>query len=644
MMARSFPVYAALLLAVSCTLRQDVGRLPGAAPPDADGGSREGPALLPGLPSTTTRAGWRWVSPFPTGDDLRGAFGAPSGDLWLLGGNGTVLRRTTDGAIREMLEPDTETRYYAGWATADDDVWIVGERRGATDVRRYDGRRWSDAYSLRDYPVHGAWGAGRDVAWVAAGAFGFLWNGSEWRLVPAALSGGALRAVWASGPNDAWAVGDGGTLIHWEDGEFRDTSPIDQVPVYAKDRNYVGIWGASPRDVWAAYEAPTRKQVGFVHFDGDRWSDTPALPVECTTRPDTLRPSARGARMIGTSESRIVAVLGQGCTFAYDGQAWSALTRIPPLTREVVVSSVAAAGGELYAVGDQGAFLRFDATTSSRWAPVYPALRDDLSQLALVGAVPWALARGRLVRFERGKWETVVGTEGATAFAVGSASEVWFSRAPGPSSDSEIVRRSPMGDEIVARGLPPVGAIASREEAVWIAGAQGFIARRDGGSFETVSTRNEVTLSSIVLIDRATAIATGTKALGEGRFARSVMRVSAGRVEEILADESGSAGAPAFARGSDLWVGGLPTLHWNGLRWQRVPVGDDSPVEGIASAGGASLWLGGGKLLRIWDGVSSQGVFGTGRAIAALASTPEVAWAVGESGATLVFLPRGSPR
>lgn len=627
-----------LALVLACDVRQDLGRLD--APP---GDAADAGAPAPSFPSTTPRAGWRWVTPFPTGDDLRGAFAAPSRAVWLLGANGTVLRRDVSGSIVEMLEPDAETRWYTGWATAEDDVWIVGERRGATDVRRWDGRRWTDAYSLRNYPVHAITGASRDVAWAAASVFGATWNGAVWLEVPADTTA-PLRALWASRSGDAWGVGDRGALLRWEGGAFRDTRPVAASPAYLPDRSYVAVWGASPADVWAAYEAPLRGEVGFVHFDGAAWSDTPAIAAACTTRPDTTQTWARGARMAGTS-TRILAAVGQGCTFTYDGERWSARTRTDPLALEVAVTSVVASGSELFAVGDRGALLRFDdAASPAPFSPVFPALREDLGQVLLAGDEPWALAPARIVRLVDGQWQTVAGSERATAFTFDARMDLWFARDAGDGT-SELVHRHRGADDVTAKGLGAhVTAMTEREGVLWLAGARGFVARGDGRAFTTLAPPGEETFTSIALVDRDTAVVGAATPISQDRFSRKVLRVTGSGSEVLVADESGSKRAAVHvAAGGEIWVGGLPLLRLAGTRAERVSVGDDSPVDSIAPAGGAALWLAGGGLIRRWDGAMATRVFGTGRKIFSLASGPSVAWAVGEQGATLAFLPQGPP-
>lgn len=54
----------------------------------------------------------------------------------------------------------------------------------------------------------------------------------------------ALTAVWGSGKNDVWAVGSGGTIVHW------DGTAWKQTPTGVKN-TFHAVWGSGPTDVWA---------------------------------------------------------------------------------------------------------------------------------------------------------------------------------------------------------------------------------------------------------------------------------------------------------------------------------------------------------------------------------------------------------
>ena len=54
----------------------------------------------------------------------------------------------------------------------------------------------------------------------------------------------SLRGVGGAGPNDVWAVGDNGTIVHW-DGQVWLTFPS------GTKQRLLAVWGSGAHDVWA---------------------------------------------------------------------------------------------------------------------------------------------------------------------------------------------------------------------------------------------------------------------------------------------------------------------------------------------------------------------------------------------------------
>lgn len=79
--------------------------------------------------------------------------------------------------------------------------------------------------------------------------------------------GANLRAVWASRSTDAWAAGDGETLLRW------DGSVWFLVQGATSLQNILGLWGSSANDIWAVGTTGAIR-----HFDGSSWSAV-ASPV-----------------------------------------------------------------------------------------------------------------------------------------------------------------------------------------------------------------------------------------------------------------------------------------------------------------------------------------------------------------------------
>jgi hypothetical protein len=99
--------------------------------------------------------------------------------------------------------------------------------------------------------LHAIWGTGANDVW-AVGDKGTIRhianaNAVRWDIVPSPTSE-LLRAVWGSGPNDVWAVGDNGAIIHWDGKEWKPSVAAFQVNKKKPDLH--GVWGSGPNDVW----------------------------------------------------------------------------------------------------------------------------------------------------------------------------------------------------------------------------------------------------------------------------------------------------------------------------------------------------------------------------------------------------------
>jgi hypothetical protein len=73
-----------------------------------------------------------------------------------------------------------------------------------------------------------------------------------------------LRAVWGNASNDVWAVGDRGTILHF-DGRAWTISPS------GTQESLTGAYGTGPRDVWVSGE-----KGAMLHWNGEAWSQIAA--------------------------------------------------------------------------------------------------------------------------------------------------------------------------------------------------------------------------------------------------------------------------------------------------------------------------------------------------------------------------------
>ena len=92
---------------------------------------------------------------------------------------------------------------------------------------------------------------------------------ADWCPVPTHVSTRfLLKGVWGSGPNDVWAVGSGGTIIHW-DGKDWTSTPTGSM------NTFHAVWGSGPTDVWAVSMTDTIvRTTGFANGSAE-WKQVP---------------------------------------------------------------------------------------------------------------------------------------------------------------------------------------------------------------------------------------------------------------------------------------------------------------------------------------------------------------------------------
>ena len=206
---------------------------------------------------------------------------APAADrAWALAASGALL--SWDGRDWRV-DPGAGTtgaHLLALTAPSPDDVWAVGDLGGRPFAEHYDGAVWRVA-SLPETDGPGGTGT---LAAVAASSPTDVWavgSGDEAGLIPLAYhfdgatwsattladdegsvfgtpaTPGALQAVAAVGPGDAWAT-DGRLVFRWDGDQW-------QRQRQAPDETYRALSAAGPADLWLVSDR------GPVHWDGSSW-------------------------------------------------------------------------------------------------------------------------------------------------------------------------------------------------------------------------------------------------------------------------------------------------------------------------------------------------------------------------------------
>lgn len=208
-----------------------------------------------GLLLRSDRSGSTWERlPTNTEATLFGAWIAPSGRLWAVGG---VIGSSTEGPVLLQLEGDVVTEvtglppgisddenFFKVWGSADDDVWVISDLGTAL---HFDGLDWGRQIlpeAPRLVTIHGS---GADDIAVVGGAStarlyeldGVLWNDSS----PA--GGQPLNGVFLTADGGGFAAGFGNFLLERSGGVW---TSVDGSPRVAAD--WHGVWLDEAGEPW----------------------------------------------------------------------------------------------------------------------------------------------------------------------------------------------------------------------------------------------------------------------------------------------------------------------------------------------------------------------------------------------------------
>lgn len=202
-----------------------------------------------------------------------------------------------------------------------------------------------------------------------------------------------LRAVWGASPQEIYAVGHAGTVLH-HDGKTWS------VMTTGTDKNLWDLWGSGPADLFIVGSDGV-----VLHKTGPAW----AAMASGTTQ-----------HLLGISGSGpddIWAVGAHGACVHYDGVAWTA---VDTKTTDGLQAVYSAGPKDAYAVGVRGTILHHDGTG---WSPMASGTTEDLFDIS--GSGPDHLHAvghgGVIVSFDGSSWSVT----GQGAKFAGNLVGVW---------------------------------------------------------------------------------------------------------------------------------------------------------------------------------------------------------------------------
>ncbi|QRN97532.1 hypothetical protein JRI60_00095 [Archangium violaceum] len=132
---------------------------------------------------------------------------------------------------------------------------LAGCGRPGAEWVRADGKTTSSLEALH--------GTGPQDIW-AVGELGTVihWNGTAWSVMDTGTKVD-LHAVWAVDRANAWAVGEQGVVLRWNGASW---SRVD----VGSDDKLTGVWASGPSDVWVVEDSLSSG--GLLRFDGKTWT------------------------------------------------------------------------------------------------------------------------------------------------------------------------------------------------------------------------------------------------------------------------------------------------------------------------------------------------------------------------------------
>ncbi|HEX8220567.1 MAG TPA: S-layer homology domain-containing protein [Chloroflexia bacterium] len=525
------------------------------------------------------------------------------------------------------------------------DGWAVGSQGNSVHIERWNGSSWNPmpppAGLLPYSTLHGvsvlssndAWAVGSQGSdsYASAQTLMLHWNGTQWSVVQSPSPGSSWNALYdveALAPDDVWAVGvidSGPSIIHW-DGTAWTNFPV---PI-TQSGPLRSIYAPGPNDIWAVGEGgPHVTQMNLLHWDGVAWRmiKSPSVPGH-----EDEGASLYGIHGLGPND--IWAVGDQGnefpMTLHWNGSEWSAVPNAAPsFGWSTLMDVVAVTATEAWAVGfnDQGPIaVRWNGSSWAQVAIPNPGyVGGGVYGTRLLGLA--ATRPGDI--WTTGFYQTASDYNTKKSF-VGRYSDPCTTPANTPTPTSTSIP-SCQGDwqkvSSPNAGLPGhpnvlLGVDARATDDIWAVGyysdtlgvEQPLVQRWNGVQWATVPSPSvdRGRLYGVVAVSSNDAWAVGSYRTASDEERSLIMRWNGAVWATVPGPDLNSTyhnlRSVTAISASDVWAVGyyLPSggmgralaLHWNGTQWSAVPTPvptdyDDYTLVSVSALATDDVWAAG---------------------------------------------------
>ncbi len=350
-------------------------------------------------------------------------------NMWTMGGHGFWLNNRGSGWERVDKPFGWEGEL---WGTGPNDMFTSGSELvyyldilvPAGRIGHWNGTEWTEVWREEYRDIEGLWGSGSDDVFAVGGldpgeSLVLHFDGESWTEMPMPEHQAKLYTVFGFAPNDVYAAGLAGIIMHYDGIRWK---VLSEAP--ADWDSITDIWGPSPQSVYFAAQegvwrwdgtsmtrlfhwGPQRINHGamagsgpdnlftvgthgsITHHDGSSWTVMESGVSSLLTGVWTSGPE--NAYASGAKETLL----------HYDGTSWSA---IPPQGVEGYGGVWGSADNDVYVAAENGLLLHYDGT---EWTTIDTGTDWWLKKISGTGPNDvWVADNdGRLLHFDGTGWE-----------------------------------------------------------------------------------------------------------------------------------------------------------------------------------------------------------------------------------------------
>lgn len=329
--------------------------------------------------------------------------------------------------------------------------------------------------------------------------------------------GNTVQALWALSASDVWAVGDAGSVFHYDGTKWSSSSSGTTETLY-------GVWAASASEVvavgtngkvirwngtnWTAEASGTAKRLTAIWGNStDAWAvgegGTIIKRSGGTWSSQTSGVTSNLNGVWGRSSSEVYAVGDTGVIRKFDGSNWTAMTS----TTTMNLSSMVGDATSAVAVGQNGTIVSLSGST---WSAQTSGTTEQLSAVfsPASGQFVSVGTNGTILRGSAGTWTSQpAGTSLAlTAVRGTGSSDIWSAGVGGQLMryDGTKWTSSRSGFE---RNIRSVAALKATD--VWAVGDGGYIGHYDGTKWTDFPSGTTVNLNGVYALSATEVYAVG---------------------------------------------------------------------------------------------------------------------------------------